>query len=173
MAVKKTKTISKKRKTIEKKEIGIMSFGMAVKRFFQKYFYFSGTATRSEYWWNMLFVYGVEAFLLFSGIVLWYYLRLGVLGFGFWSVLAMVLLVALVVFVVAVEIPLWAISARRLHDAGFSAHLLWISLVLIVASIFVRERFADVLSVASLIWGMFLLVLKVLPSKFSGNKYRE
>ena len=85
-----------------------MSFGAAIATFWTKYAVFGGRARRSEYWFIFLFVTLVS-------------LAVGILfppnGFensaaqNLWSLVSFV--------------PNLAAGARRLHDTGRSAHILW------------------------------------------------
>jgi len=75
----------------------------------QNVFQFKGRASRSEFWWFMLFVNFVLAFV---------FLVDGVLPFG--ELTSLILLLTLAISVVP-------ISVRRLHDVGRKGwHLFWI-----------------------------------------------
>lgn len=74
-----------------------MTFVDAVKSCFTKYVGFEGRATRSEYWWWVLFIFLVSIVL---GM-----LRLGMVGN---------------LFSLATLLPSIAVGARRLHDIGKS-----------------------------------------------------
>ncbi|HSC14233.1 MAG TPA: DUF805 domain-containing protein [Gammaproteobacteria bacterium] len=82
-----------------------MTFAESIRKCFTKYADFNGTASRSEFWWFMLFVYLVIAAL---------------------SLLSTTLTS---IFAVAVLLPYLAVGARRLHDTGRSG---WWLLLLIV-----------------------------------------
>ncbi|MDE0572146.1 DUF805 domain-containing protein [Demequina sp. B12] len=119
-----------------------MSFGDAVATGFQKYVVFGGRARRSEFWWFYLAVQLISLPLFVTGGIVmgqafapiaeqtlpdgtlpddvqgdvtWWLFYLGI---------AIIIMVALVTF-----FPLLAAMARRLHDAGFSAHWLWFIVV--------------------------------------------
>ena len=155
MPVKKTKKIVKK-PTQQK----MVDFGTAITRFWTKYADFGGTAQRSEYWWAVLFLILVEVFLRVL-----YFLPLMDVAILLWT---------LVTF-----IPMLSVSARRLHDAGFSAKWLlvfWVGLLLSLllaafGNIFVL--FAAVLWLVCFGVYVFLFVVSFLPSKFENNKYRK
>ena len=72
-----------------------MNFGEAVKVCFSKYVGFEGRATRSEYWWWVLFA------ILVSFVL---------------GMLRLELVNAL--FSLAILLPSIAVGARRLHDIG-------------------------------------------------------
>ena len=81
----------------------------AVAAALQNVFQFKGRASRSEFWWFILFVNFVLAFIFFVN---------GVLPFGALPSLIIILTLAISV------IP---ISVRRLHDVGRTGwHLFWI-----------------------------------------------
>ena len=98
------------------------SFGEAVKRFFQRYAQFSGYASRSEYWWVVLFnsLVGLVFYvLLFMVVGLG-----GALGgssddvgtsMGIGAIIVMLLAFA---YAIATFIPGLALTVRRLHDVG-------------------------------------------------------
>ena len=74
-----------------------MNFVDAVKTCFTKYVGFEGRATRSEYWWWVLFLFAVSIVLAL--------LNLGLVGN---------------LFSLATLLPSVAVGARRLHDIGKS-----------------------------------------------------
>jgi uncharacterized membrane protein YhaH (DUF805 family) len=95
-----------------------MTFTDSIQVCFKKYADFDGSASRSEFWWFMLFLVVVSFFLRFGGN----YLHL--------------------IFSLATLIPSLAAGARRLHDTGRSAWFLllwlvpfigWIILVVMLA----------------------------------------
>ena len=89
----------------------------AVARGFSKYADFSGRATRAEYWWWMLFTSIVST-------------ALNVLDRGFGEG---ILQTVLTVFSLAVLLPTFAVTFRRLHDIGKTGwwHFGWLGIVLI------------------------------------------
>jgi uncharacterized membrane protein YhaH (DUF805 family) len=82
-----------------------MTFAESIRTCFSKYADFNGTASRSEFWWFMLFVFLVGA------------------------VLSLVSTTLASIFYLAVLLPDLAVGARRLHDTGRSG---WWQLLLIV-----------------------------------------
>ena len=86
-----------------------MNFGDAIKVCFTKYVGFEGRATRSEYWWWVLFIVLVS-------------IALGALKLQMLSG----------VFSLGVLLPLLAVGARRLHDIGKSGWWLLIYLIPLV-----------------------------------------
>lgn len=87
-----------------------MNFGESIKTCFTKYADFSGTASRSEYWYFALFAFicYFAAFALDVAANTPVFFLLLVLGF---------------------LIPGLAVGARRLRDAGMSPYLLFLELV--------------------------------------------
>lgn len=173
-AKKQTKTTVKKS---VKKVIGsapkkqqMVSFGGAVANFFRKYFDFSGTAQRSEYWWVVLF--NGLVFALLYGIA-------NLLGFliisSGWSWI-------LDVWNLFIFIPMIALVCRRFHDIGCSGKWQWFNLVWLVSFVlstiglmkndFPMMKIATIFAFAGLIWSFVSLVWKLFPSKFENNKYR-
>jgi uncharacterized membrane protein YhaH (DUF805 family) len=91
-----------------------MSFGEAIQTVLRKYAEFTGRATRSEFWWWMLFNLLVAGALdLFRVIEIGDNSSLGSLLVGLWSI--------------AVLLPTLAVAVRRLRDAGRDwANMFWI-----------------------------------------------
>lgn len=85
----------------------------------KKYADFEGEATRSEYWWFVLFIYVIEALL---GVVM--------------KPLA-------AVFFLAMLVPHLAVAVRRLHDTGRSGWWLLVGLVPFVGWIVLIVFFAQ------------------------------
>lgn len=109
------------------------TFGEAVKRFFKKYATFSGRASLSEYWWVVLFnaIVGVVAAIAM--------IMSGALDIDPASaeMSPNATLVELLVnlYGLAIFIPNWALTVRRLHDANFSGWLCLLVLVPILGSL--------------------------------------
>jgi uncharacterized membrane protein YhaH (DUF805 family) len=82
-----------------------MTFAESIRTCFGKYADFNGTASRSEFWWFMLFVFIVAVALNLINTTVG------------------------AIFAVAVLLPELAVGARRLHDTGRSG---WWQLLLIV-----------------------------------------
>ncbi len=110
------------------------SFGQAVQRFFKKYATFSGRATRSEYWWVMLFngvITGLLSFWAFNALVSsidpW---TNELTGTSYILPYALLALYGLATFV-----PGLALLIRRFHDGGFSAWFILLGLIPFAGSI--------------------------------------
>lgn len=111
------------------------SFGAAFVRFWKKGFTFAGRASRSEYWFAYLaqiavYVLAVGCYSAFS--------HLGILLFG--------------VFALASLIPQLAVTVRRLHDAGLSGGMYFMSWI-------------------PLAGGLILLILMCRPSDARGVRF--
>ena len=88
-----------------------MTFLKSIETCFTKYVNFNGRASRSEYWWFILFV-----------IVCW------IVGFALGPVIEAVIIFGLL-------LPSIAVCARRLHDIGKSGWLQLIQLIPIIGVI--------------------------------------
>ena len=127
-----------------------MTFGQAIRSGFQHYVSWKGRASRSEYWWWVLFV--VLVTLPFN--VLYQVTVQSVILSGITDITAifnwayfLLLIVALALF-----LPGLSMLIRRLHDTDRSGGWFWIGLVPFVGSI-------------------ILLVFVLLPSTPGPNKY--
>lgn len=97
-----------------------MTFGQSIQTVFNKYAEFRGTASRSEFWWWILFTSLVSAGL--NTFTLW--------SFNFGSDVSPGSSLA-GVWAIAVLVPTLAVTVRRLRDAGFEwGHIFWILLPL-------------------------------------------
>lgn len=150
-----------------------VTFGCAVSNFFKKYFQFSGTATRAEYWWMFVFwilYIGALALVIFSVSlfcsVMKYTVNISLMSQGLLWILA-------ITFVV-MAMPWYSLMSRRLHDAGFSAKLLWICVVLMILRLILPWT-RGIAWIDWVAWGysMFLYVLFLFPSKWQNNRYRD
>lgn len=97
-----------------------MTFTESISTCFRKYSDFEGRATRSEYWWFIIFVYGCISLPLFglSSYLISHDIQTG----G-------IFVVILVVFLFAVLFPLISVGVRRLHDTGRSGFYLLSALI--------------------------------------------
>ncbi|MDE6392604.1 MAG: DUF805 domain-containing protein [Muribaculaceae bacterium] len=99
-----------------------VSFGEAVnKALAQNYCNFSGRASRSDYWWYVLFT-------MILGVVIGFVL--GIFGAGPTTVSVIQSLVSL-----ALLLPGLGLSVRRLHDISKSGWWIFISLVPLIGAI--------------------------------------
>lgn len=119
-----------------------VGFMEAVKTCFSKFATFEGRARRAEFWMFYLFLqivaivgYGVIIVVMLVG-GLFFPLLLGTAsegamatGFGVGLGLAFILLGIYLLAMLVLTIPYLAVTARRLHDMGQSAHWLWLHLV--------------------------------------------
>ncbi|MCR5289744.1 MAG: DUF805 domain-containing protein [Treponema sp.] len=86
-----------------------LSWREAVTQSFAKYFLFTGTASRSEYWWFYVF-------RLVINVVLW---ALIIFCARSWHETAlMYLYIVRIVFVVVCMLPSFSVAVRRAHDVG-------------------------------------------------------
>ncbi|WP_138944881.1 DUF805 domain-containing protein [Plantibacter sp. M259] len=128
----------------------------AVGRFFRQYTTFSGRASRSEYWWTVLFLVLVWLIptvlfgpgLAIAGIAAMQ--REPVVDDGSRLLSAALVIVGLLVAVTV--LPSLAMLWRRLHDAGFPGPLFFLSAIPLIGCIVV-----------------FVLVL--MPSRPSGRRF--
>lgn len=153
----------------------MVSLGRAIANFFKGYFNFTGTATRAEYWWMFMMAFGSAVLLTIATLIV--FARIPMIESLPAEVVVAASPIALwwawalyAVWCVVIIIPMWALMARRLHDAGMSAHLLWISVAIMVAEALIPVSI--VLSAISWFWSTVMFVFMLFPSKLKGNKYR-
>ncbi|MBO4672660.1 MAG: DUF805 domain-containing protein [Alphaproteobacteria bacterium] len=152
----------------------MVSFGRAVRNFFAKYFQFSGTATRAEYWWAFLFMVLTVLFL----VVVMSYVVSGMGNPGDLQAnakLKALVLLPVALFYVITIVPWYSLMARRLHDVGITARLLWISVIFSLYSFLVPNIIHEVPVVRylSLMWTFLLFLIFLFPSKRENNPYRD
>lgn len=132
------------------------TMSQAIERCFRQYATFTGRASRSEYWWTVLFlslVWLVPTVLFGPGLVI-----AGVVasqrepGFNDASRLLNAALIVVGLLVVVTVVPSLAILWRRLHDAGFPGALCLLSMIPLIGCIIV-------------------FVLLLMPSKSAGRRF--
>ncbi|GAA2027257.1 DUF805 domain-containing protein [Agromyces tropicus] len=116
------------------------SFGASVRRFFRKYAVFTGRASRSEFWWAMLFQYivGTIAGLVLTVVVI-VVMAFVIVGADQTDPAALMLnaavastlvtLVGLVAITLPLLLPSIAVTVRRLHDTNRSGWWCLLSLI--------------------------------------------
>lgn len=128
----------------------------AIGRFFRLYATFTGRASRSEYWWTVLFlvlVWLIPTLLFGPGLVIAGMAavqREPVVDDGSRLLSAALVIVGLLVAVTVV--PSLAILWRRLHDAGFPGPFFFFSVIPVIGCVFV-------------------FVLALMPSRPSGRRF--
>ena len=130
------------------------SFGQAFKRFWQKYATFTGRASRSEYWWWYLAaaIVGLVLSVLYNVLALpgsSIDTRTGMFTPGPGAVLPLILIS---IWGLAILIPQLAITVRRLHDANYAGWFILLGLIPFVG------------------W-IILLVFVLLPSNPAGSRF--
>lgn len=110
-----------------------MGFGEAIQSGFKNYVTWRGRASRSEFWWWMLFVYLVQIpFSIIYSISVQNLVNAGTFEIGMffnWAYYLM-LVVSLALF-----LPSLSVLIRRLHDTDRSGGWYWILLIPVVGTI--------------------------------------
>ena len=108
-----------------------MNMPTAVKTCMRKYVTFSGRATRSEYWWFVLFCFCIFISTVTLSIISNYYR----LNNDFDKVVELFGII-LLILLIGLIIPNWSVAVRRLHDAGKSGeYVFWYLLAILGAAI--------------------------------------
>ncbi len=102
-----------------------MGFTEAVKSVFQKYGTFTGRASRSEYWYFVLFNLLVTLAIFIVSMIL----GVAIGGTDGMATGLMVYCVLAVIYCLAMIIPSIAVAVRRLHDSGKSG---WLYLLILI-----------------------------------------
>lgn len=97
----------------------MVSFGTAVNLFFKNYANFSGRASRSMYWWAVLFMFIVYVICMFL-----MYCVNETFGYILYALAALIFI-----------IPSLSLSVRRMHDVGKGGGWIFIALVPLIGEI--------------------------------------
>ncbi|PTW91366.1 uncharacterized membrane protein YhaH (DUF805 family) [Microbacteriaceae bacterium MWH-Ta3] len=133
-----------------------MDFMAAIKSGFRNYATFRGTATRSEYWYWVLFIAlaGIALSILESAI--WpfphYAMMQGYAG-PEWAMAMQGNSPLSDIFGIGILVPTLAVTARRFHDAGFSAKWLWLQAGTVLLAIAGMIGLVVTLASSSLMFG--------------------
>ena len=157
-----------KKKTIKQTKQKMVSFDEAIVSFWKKYFVFSGTAQRSEFWWWTLFN-------IFVSLTIAVAFMFSPFMKDFFDA----------IWFVATLIPWLALYSRRFHDAGYSSKWLFIPMAIltfvfpilfVLASLSDTEILSGLLGVFVLAlvgFAVFWFVVLLTPSKLKNNPYRK
>lgn len=118
----------------------------------EKSFQFSGRSTRSEFWFFHL--YNLIMIMLF--ILITYFSKI---FFPFFML-----------YLLLIQIPLYSISVRRLHDVGFSG-LFYLPAVISIGLDVLSVEKGPVVSLLFFIYSIILITLLCLKSESTTNKY--
>ncbi|WP_312182395.1 DUF805 domain-containing protein [Arthrobacter sp.] len=127
------------------------NFVESIKRFYKKYATFSGRASRSEFWWFMLFQ-AIVVTVLYAGLMVAMFSSLDPYTGEPTNYSFMLPMALMMIYGLANLVPGIALTARRLHDGGFSG---WLYLIVFVP----------------FFGGLALIVLTLLPSKPEGARF--
>ena len=148
-----------------------MTFAQAIKTCFNRYATFTGRATRSEYWWWILFCFlSIIAICIIAALIgVATAGRRGVGLFGFFFLLPFI------IFCIVILVPSWAVLFRRLHDAGHPGYWILLYLVPYVISLFAALVGSQIMSMLfgflSFAGSIVLLVFVLQPSQPYDNQF--
>lgn len=148
------------KKSTTKDKQNEVSFLDSLKNFWIKAFDVNGVATRSEYWYAIVFyisIYVIIQFILEKTIIE-----------------SPVCSIMLSLFYLIYSVPKTSLDIRRWHDIGMSGFLFFIPFVLGSVTLFFKsETSIKIISAMLLIFLLIEFVLFCLPSKLKNNKYRK
>lgn len=163
-----------------------VSFGAAVKNLFLRGGDFTGTSSRSQYWWSVLFsaliIVPTLLFVIFSLVAA--FIGAATLGkiepqdavrifnsLGFGAIILVMIIMAIVYAWSMLALPMLTVIWRRYRDAGVSP---WWFVAFYVVSGFISALQASsqnlVLSLISLIIWIIQIVILLLPPKNLGDQ---
>jgi len=105
-----------------------MNFATAVKTGFTKYAAVSGRASRSEFWWFTLFLFGANIVTGFADSILGTTIQIGDQASDEIGYLSLI-------WTLIIILPSSAIAVRRLHDRDRSGWWYWIMVIPLVGAI--------------------------------------
>lgn len=148
----------------------MMSFTQAVRVCLrEKFATFSGRASRSEYWWFVLFMVLVGIVTSILDAVFGTEILLGVDKYGNPQILGIITTIVSL----ALLLPCFAVTFRRLHDRNLPGWYIFVPFILlIVASILAGiPILALILAVASIGFSIYILVMEILKGDNGRNNY--
>lgn len=143
-------------------ETGRVTMKAALQDFFKGYIDFSGRTTRAGFWWMVLLVAVVE-FILMAGMAISFSMISPFSKAP--SVFTSIFFMAMIVVWLVAIIPMLALTARRLRDAGLSTAGIIIGLMIYVAAFSTIASYdsAVIMFIAILMW-LIAFVLTLIPS---------
>jgi uncharacterized membrane protein YhaH (DUF805 family) len=140
----------------------MVSLGQSVINFWTKYFDFSGTAQRSEYWWVLFANISIMLALMLLSVIFFAASVPADVESVEMSAGHILAIAPVMIFVLAAIFPAFALYARRLHDVGLSA---WWLLLFALSGVPVVGHLVSIAG---------FIVIGFLPSDtFKPNKYRK
>ena len=148
-----------------------MTFAQAIKTCFNRYATFTGRATRSEYWWWILFCFlSIIAICIIAALI-----GVATAGSRGGGLFGFFFLLPFIIFCIVILVPSWAVLFRRLHDAGHPGYWILLYLVPYVISLFAALVGSQIMSMLfgflSFAGSIVLLVFVLQPSQPYDNQF--
>ena len=143
-----------------------MNLVQSVRTCFKKYLVIDGRASRSEYWWFLLFA----AFAPLLLIILFAFLYSGEESENFYGVIVLI-------FYLPIIIPYLTVSIRRLHDLGKSCQIFIVLIILeVILSLEVvfqvlNSNFIMIIDFASWVLTVYFFIIFMFKGSNKKNKY--
>ena len=143
-----------------------MNLVQSVRTCFKKYLVIDGRASRSEYWWFLLFV----AFAPLLLIILIAFLYGGEESENFYSVIVLIIYLPII-------IPYLTVSIRRLHDLGKSCQIfivfIILELIIGIDAFFpsLNSNFIMIIDFASWVLTVYFFIIFMFKGSNKKNKY--
>ena len=143
-----------------------MNLVQSVKTCFKKYLVIDGRASRSEYWWFLLFAGFTPLIMIF---ILAFFLS-GEESENFYTALALIIFIPFI-------IPWITVSIRRLHDLGKSCQIFIVFIILeLIISIDVffpglNSNFIMIIDFVSWVFFVYFFIIFMFKGSNKKNKY--
>jgi len=148
-----------------------MNLAQSVKTCFKKILNIQGRASRSEYWWFMLFFAFVPVLTMY-GLILIVSFLLALLGIENFPIESLTIVIAVLVFA-PVVVALTTVSVRRLHDLNKSGWYIAVYYALDAIAIIpgISPTLSNVLIWLSTGFFFYLIVIFMFKGSNKKNKY--
>jgi len=147
-----------------------MNFLESIKTCFKKCFVFNGRASRSEFWYFILFL--ILAYFIYA--ISFRFLGDSELYYSLPDTLYYLLeysITGMYIFICICMIPLISVTVRRIHDVGYSSLILIPFLIVFIISIFFISKIIGFFMSNIIVLCVQIFLLVLLAKKSNDKKY--